>query len=258
MTRGHTWRRAFIEFLFGISLCFSSVSASEESVQHQQRHGTELLRRKVEQADRYFFKYITRPDIDAPNWKLAVYDEESLAPGYWFVAPYQELDQGTPGDAWVGPHIYDGKGELIWSGTGVFQHWNAFDFDVTTIDDQQMMTILFPHGKAGLILDQNYRVWRHIPLDGIKADMHAFRVIDYGKRALIVTHQHVEMSPGEAQVIGFNGSCSVAFVGFVELDLDEPAPPLFVWDAYHHIGLEEGTYNTHIVDQECLRNWDIM
>lgn len=211
-----------------------------------------------EKIDRHFSRYITRPDIDAPNWKLAVYDEEALAPGYWFVAPYQQLDQGTPGGAWVGPHIYDGRGELVWSGTRVFQHWNTFDFGMTMIDDEQMMTILFPHGRVGVILDGNYRIWRQVPLDGIKADMHAFRVIDNGKRALVVTHERIETTAEEAQAVGVNGTCSVAFVGFAELDIDEPTPPLFTWDAYRHVGLDEGTYNTGALEVECAHSWDIM
>lgn len=254
----YAWKTELILSLLSLLSYFHLIIASEDRVLHLHKYSAGLSRRTVEQKDRRFFKFVTRPDIDAPNWDLKVHDEEALAPGYWFVAPYQQLDQGTPGDAWVGPHIYDGRGELIWSGSAIFQNWNAFDFELTTINGEQMMTILFPHGQAGIVLDHNYRVWKHVPLDGIKADMHAFRVIDNGSRALVITHDHVETTPEEAAVVGFNGSCSVAYIGFAELDENEPTPPIFTWKAYHHIGLDEGTFNNDRVDEECTHNWDLM
>lgn len=253
-----TLRIALTALVCCILFCAQDARAQEQG-QHRHRHqNSKREAKRVEEIDRHFSRFVTRPDIDAPNWKLAVYDEEALAPGHWFVAPYQQLEQGLPGDAWVGPHIYDGRGDLVWSGTAVFQHWNTFDFGMTTIDGQQMMTILFPHGKLGVILDENYRIWKQVALDGIRADMHAFRIIENGKRALVVTNQRIESSVEEAKVIRVNGTCSVAFVGFVELDVDEPTPPIFAWDAHHHVGLEEGTYNTGVLEEECSHSWDIM
>ena len=258
MAKRSAWQTGIIRtslWLYAILAVANAFGTSLSQLHDQSRH---LRPRNVKQGDRKFFKFVTRPDIDAISWDLKIHDEEALSPGYWFMAPYQELEQGTPGDAWVGPHIYDGKGELIWSGAGIFQHWNAFDFGLTTIDGQQMMTILFPHGKAGLILDHNYRIWKHVPLGSIKADMHAFRVIDEGRRALVITHDHVDTTPEEAEVIGFNGSCSVAYIGFAELDVQDPTAPLFTWNAYHHIGLEEGTFNTDKVQEACTHNWDLL
>lgn len=64
--------------------------------------------------DGSYFKFVTRPDIKAPVWSIEVLNKTAVAPGYWFVAPYEIVTQETPGDAWVGPHIYDSSGELVW------------------------------------------------------------------------------------------------------------------------------------------------
>lgn len=257
MTAGSTLR-LIATLLSVLAICNAAGAEDDAARSRPARHSAALDRRKVQQKDRKFFKFVTRPDIDAPNWNLKVYDKNVIAPGYWFIAPYQELDQGTPGDAWVGPHIYDSNGELIWSGSGMFQHWNAFDFEMTEIDGQQMMTILYPHGKAGIILDSNYQIFRHVPFDSVRADMHAFRVIDNGRRALVITHEHMQTSVSEAQAIGVHGNCSVASVGFAELLVDDPSKPLFEWHAHGHIRLEETTYNTNRLQYECEHNWDIL
>lgn len=60
---------------------------------------------------------LQRPDIEALKWNIKVYDESRVTPGYWFVEPYDLLDQSIPnGGKWTAPMIFDGKGELIWSG----------------------------------------------------------------------------------------------------------------------------------------------
>lgn len=74
----------------------------------------------------YNFQQFVRPDIDAPRWDLTIYNESALSPGYWFVAPYQEVVQKRRGGNWVGPHIYDQTGELIWSGAPLFNGFDVF------------------------------------------------------------------------------------------------------------------------------------
>lgn len=212
------------------------------------------------QKDRAFFKFHSRPDIDAPTWTVQIHEEAAVDPGYWFVAPYSDLDQPRPGAGYVGPHIYDARGDLVWSGAGMFQHWNTFDFDVTTIKGKQMMTVLYPHGRAGLILDEKYEVWKEVGLEGVHADMHAFRVIDGGSRALVITADHVRVGGEEAAMVGFydRAGCAVGHVGFAELDVNLPGRPVFEWSSRHHVGLDEVTFNDDRVKEECAHHWDIL
>jgi hypothetical protein len=93
------------------------------------------------QHDRTFYKFVTRPDIDAPVFKVVVLDEDAIAPGYWFVAFYEDVHQIMPSWQWIGPHIYDGKGELVWSGAPMFEYWNIYDFDTRTVHGEQMLTL---------------------------------------------------------------------------------------------------------------------
>ena len=216
---------------------------------------------RVSPQDRKFFKFRTRPDIDAPTWNIKVNEEDQVASGYWFVAPYEDLHQAIPGDAWVGPHIYDGKGELVWSGAPVFKHWNTFDFGVGIIGGEPMMTMLSDHERAGYILDSSYEVWKRIDLDanGVSADMHSFQVIDNGTRALIIQRLWEQTAEEDSQTVGHVGSCFAKYEGFLELDLaNSKAPPVFDWHASGHIALEESTFNLGRVENMCEKGWDIL
>ena len=59
-------------------------------------------------------KYVSRPDIVSPKWQVQIHDTQNIAPGYWFLSPYARVGEKAPGGAWIGPHIYDGHGGLIW------------------------------------------------------------------------------------------------------------------------------------------------
>lgn len=66
--------------------------------------------RKVELDDsrhaEEFFTFATRPDLDAPRWNITIYDEAAVTPGYWFVAPYEEVEQENGSAAW---YVYTGE-----------------------------------------------------------------------------------------------------------------------------------------------------
>lgn len=60
----------------------------------------------------------TRPDIEAPRFRIVLYNDSLIAPGYWFIASYDYLDESrATGGHWTAPQIYDGSGGLIWSGS---------------------------------------------------------------------------------------------------------------------------------------------
>ena len=63
-------------------------------------------------AEADYFHFVTRSDIRALKWDISVYDERAISSGYWFLAPYALLGQKQRGEAWIGPYIYDGKGDL--------------------------------------------------------------------------------------------------------------------------------------------------
>ena len=63
-----------------------------------------------------FFHFHSRPDIVAPRWEIWMYDKKAVSPGYWFIAPYGDVGAIDRGSAWVGPFIYDMKGQVVWAG----------------------------------------------------------------------------------------------------------------------------------------------
>lgn len=78
-------------------------------------------------------RYITRPDIVSPRWQVTVHDKTNIAPGYWFTAPYEKIGERKPGGAWIGPHIYDSNGDLIWSGAYLYDDRNIMDFKLSNV-----------------------------------------------------------------------------------------------------------------------------
>lgn len=224
-----------------------------------------LSKRKITQQDRTFYKFNTRPDIDAPVFNVKIHDENSLADGYWFIAPYGQLGQDRPGQHWDGPHIYDGKGELVWSGTPMFGYWNIFDLESRIVNDEPMITLLSDHEKHGFILNSSYEIYRMVPLlhgDQTKLDFHEFNVFDNGRRALILTHTTDHASIEASKVVGFDGHCNAKYQGFREVDVDSPGSKsvIFDWDSSRHIGLDEVTYRKYdgSIEQQCNRGWDIL
>ena len=197
--------------------------------------------------DGQYFQFVTRPDIQAPVWDIVRKNESLVAPGYWFIAPYEEKTQEEPGGAFIGPHIYDGNGELIWSGTPFFGHWNVFDFTVSNVDGEPHLTMQDWHGQRGVILDSSYDVWKTAPMlaagDSFQ-NMHAFHVVDDGKRALALDVRQWDTSNERSIAeLGYDGTCQVSFQGFRELDLQASGTPIvFEWEPRDHISLNESTY----------------
>ncbi|PSK42094.1 hypothetical protein B9Z65_4008 [Elsinoe australis] len=100
------------------------------------------------------FSFVTRPDIRAPRWRVTKHHPDLIAPGYWLIGAYTEM--GLLGERLeyipqqVGPHIYDGSGELVWSGAPLFNNRIATDFRVVDINGENHLAwILFPRPWPG-------------------------------------------------------------------------------------------------------------
>ena len=209
-----------------------------------------------------FYEFVTRPDIAAPKWNVKIYDEEALSPGYWFVAPYKDLKQESY-SAWNGPHIYDGHGELIWSGSPMFQHYNTYDFRAAEVEGKQMITLITHKDEAGFIIDETYQVRKTVSMTSEvsewaakhlrperTANMHEFYVMANGTRALMLTKVFEKSSVEESKTIGFDGNCAAHWEGFKEVDLTTDKV-LFEWNGHGHIGLDENTNFPRPVDSMC-------
>lgn len=184
-----------------------------------------------------------RPDIDAPKFNVKIYNPDAVAPGSWFVGPYQERVQRDPGGAWVGPHIYDAHGELVWSGVPQFGHWNAFDFRATNIGGEPMLSFVDRH-DSGVLLDNTYEEQMRFraSAEGAEFNMHDFNTVQDSQSVLLLESIVKRADRNTSRLIGFDGECKIRYYGFEEVDV-VTKKTTFSWSSEGHVDVSE-TYNT--------------
>ncbi|EME49134.1 hypothetical protein DOTSEDRAFT_142820 [Dothistroma septosporum NZE10] len=211
--------------------------------------------------DEGLFSFVTHPEIRAPRWKVNITEPELVSPGYWFVAPFEFIDQKEPGNGWVGPVIYDGHGELIWSGVEFSQNWDAIDFRVSRIHGEDLITFLVQREGDGYILDRTYEVREkiHVGTLGVDFNSHEFKFIDDGKRAIVMDEGRRDATSEQALAVGYNKSCIGLFNGFKELDT-ATWTPTFEWSSFEHISLKESSFLDGGAEKMCadLWGWDFV
>lgn len=174
----------------------------------------------------------SRPDLHAPIIELDVLRPERVSPGYVFLAPYRNTDPG--------PYIYDNAGHLVWSGAGTQGASTAHNPHVCQFRGRDHLCFFQGsqhHGWArghGVIMDSQYRVVRTVEAVGAatQADMHEFRLIDGGRRALITVYQPRAYDLGPFGVGPGLGWIQDSL--FQEIDV-ETGELLFEWRALDHI-----------------------
>lgn len=198
---------------------------------------------------------LQRPELRPPKWKVNVTDEAHVSPGYWFVAPLERIDQKTSGHGYIGPHIYDGSGELVWSGVDVTDGWNVLDFKMSNVRGENRMTFM-AHFGDGYIMDTNYTVREKVHLGhlGVSYNAHEFNFIEGGTRALVLDEGKKQATTAQTKAVDWNETCTVVFNGFKELDTTT-WEPVFQWNSDGHIGLEESTYLDGGVKRWCPDKW---
>ncbi|KAK5165063.1 uncharacterized protein LTR77_009160 [Saxophila tyrrhenica] len=176
------------------------------------------------------FSFVSRPDIHAPKWDIDVYDEAALAPGYWFVGPYLDRNKGdAPDDGYVGPHIYDQDGSLIWSPVELEPTWNIRRVEAFTLSQvdmgtgggvESMLTANDMRKGKAMILDNHYQLRRHDWANGgWMANSHELNFVDDGTKALIVFSRTGHKSPQEQlDAAGIEEQCKVSCNGIAEYD----------------------------------------
>ena len=224
-------------------------SAGRRSHLHPRGNGydqsnSHKINAKSKDHNEQFETFISRPDIDCPRWDFTVYDEDALAPGYWFTSPYQEAvqDDGRGGN-WVGPHIYDQTGELVWSGVPLFNGWDVFSFTKSVINGRDMLSLIFKH-EYSVLLDNGYRIDKKIEIqsEGWEPNMHELHAVDNGTRLLQMKSWAKDTTREISAEIGYDGNCNVKFYGFEERDA-ETLETTFDWSSEGVIPLYDSFVN---------------
>ena len=212
------------------------------------------------------FRFVTRPDIEAPKWDIEIYNENLLQQDhYWFVAPYENIHQENF-PLWNGPHIYDTSGQLIWSGASYVEYINTMDFRMSEVDGQRMLSYIWNKdsrdqkaGGNGILLNDFYELHAIVDMVGnsSKWNFHELNLIDGGKRALMALSQ--DFSATQINVPPYNGSCRIAKQGFKEVDV-ETGEIFFEWHTLGRISPQESVYvgdniQNNTWKEKCANNW---
>ncbi|KAI1832607.1 hypothetical protein DTO006G1_1695 [Penicillium roqueforti] len=211
--------------------------------------------------------FVTLPDIRAVKFNVQYQNRERVSPGYWFVAPYLHIGPDPPSTLYeqyqIGPHIYDGEGRLIWTGSQQFENRNVFDFKVVNSlgpDPHLSMVLQNSWDPAidtgyGVILTNDYQVQRKLPLrkDLGSFDIHEFNILDDGKTALVTVYLSHEVTLED-----FGRPTETTWLetgGYAEIDLNT-AEVIQSWDSYKRIPLPETVHYNQFSPVEGHPGWD--
>lgn len=179
---------------------------------------------------------LQRPDLVAPILSVFRQTKEKQAPGYWFVAPYQQRQESV--------HIYDNDANLVYSGFGSIgpgichaPQTCMYKGEIHLCFYQGTQMTGWGHGH-GVIMDKHYRVVKSVEPGSYQAssDMHEFKVIEDGKSALMTQYLRsvYDLCPwGLCDGLGY-----IQQGAFQEVDVDS-GKVVFEWRSLDHVDPEE-------------------
>lgn len=164
----------------------------------------------------------------------------------------------------MGPAIYDGNGELVWSGTTQLDSPNVMDFRVNEVGGKQLLTMLDRDRRSGVLLDNRYRI-RHV-VDVVRKNNsdwlngHEFKLVDNGRRVLVIRNHNQEATQREKDAAGFDGDvCWATYNELIEMDV-ETGEMVFKFNSHGQIGIDESNTKEEGRDVAfwCSITWDFM
>ncbi|EXJ56704.1 hypothetical protein A1O7_07048 [Cladophialophora yegresii CBS 114405] len=178
----------------------------------------------------------SRPDLSAPILSVFRHQREKLAPGYYFVAPYQSTNEAI--------HIYDNDANLVYSGFGSAgpgvshaPQTCMYKGEVHLCFYQGVQMLGWGHGH-GLIMDKHYRIVKSVEPGSYQAssDMHEFRLINDGRQALLTQYLRsvYDLCPWDL----CDGLGYIQQGAFQEVDVDT-GDVLFEWHSLDHVDAHE-------------------
>ena len=143
----------------------------------------------------------------------------------------------------------------------MFDNRNVFDFKTVTLFNETFISLIlqFTADESergfGMILDQNYEVFRKLPLrsDLGVFDIHEFNVLDNGHSALVTNYLSAEITleaynrPDETTWLEYGG--------FAEIDINS-AEVLYHWNSFDEVPLAESVHYHPNARVEGHPGWD--
>ncbi|KIX97498.1 uncharacterized protein Z520_06950 [Fonsecaea multimorphosa CBS 102226] len=207
-------------------------------------------------------QYMSRPDLRAPLLRLDTYEADAVTPGYWFISPFKHLVVGRMEDEYIpyqnGPQIYNHQGELVWSGSPMFEYRNVFDFRVGEVNGSQVLTAIvdsarllesnYSKEQSGFIINEKYQVVQEITLSRTY-NMHEFNSVG-NNRILIATSGDADVDLTDMGMP--NHTIRVKSGGFREWDITT-GKNVFEWWINDHISVNDSIMK---MPEELYRSWD--
>lgn len=198
--------------------------------------------------------FFSRPDIRAPKWQVNIKEPHLVSPGYWFVAPFEFIEQHEQGNGWIGPHIYDGNGELVWSGVHLNENWDVIDFKMSNVRGRELLTYNVHREGNGYIMDETFEIKEEVDLGAPRLDFnsHEFYFVEDGSRAISMTDGRMEATEEQANSVDWKGEgpCRALFNGFKVWDTSN-WKKIWEWSTSGNVGLNESSYH----DGNCGESW---
>lgn len=133
--------------------------------------------------------------------------------------------------------------------------YKTFDFRVSNVQGQDMLTFLNPRNRSFVMLDRHYNISKEVeisPFNGTEINnMRELNFVDEGARALVFYDEIRNASKSISDEIGFNGTCLVMDSTFKEADPKQDWKFVYRWAAHKRIQLSESIKTEGTVDQRC-------
>ncbi|OAP55336.1 hypothetical protein AYL99_10309 [Fonsecaea erecta] len=157
-----------------------------------------------------------------------------------------------------GPQIYDHRGELVWSGSPMFEYRNVFDFRMGEVNGSRVLTAIvdaarlpqsnYSTRQTGFIIDDRYQVAQQLDLAGAY-NMHELNSVG-GNRIIIATDG---FSIVNLSNVGLpDRTAGVKAGGFREWDA-ATGKDVFQWQVIDHIPVTDSMME---MPDESYRSWD--
>ncbi|KAJ5825912.1 hypothetical protein N7474_003050 [Penicillium riverlandense] len=199
--------------------------------------------------DADMMSFMTLPDVRAMKFETEIKDRERLTEGYWFVAPYGQIDPEHPTKRYeqyqIGPYIYDNDGILIWAGSPMTDNLNVFDFKaVWHMDGDPRLSFIWQRDfegstpGSGMVLNHHYEIENEVGVTNNLAafNMHEFNILPGGKTAVACTYRSQEKDLSDFDRP--NEKTWLQTGGFVEIDI-ATSEVLHEWDSLDRVNLHE-------------------
>ncbi|KAF4552909.1 Hypothetical protein D9617_8g049220 [Elsinoe fawcettii] len=166
-------------------------------------------------------KFVSRPDIRALTFNVTKHIPALIAPGYWFVTPHDkwigQADSDEPIPFQVGPHIYDGDGELIWSGARAVQGRLVQDFrPYGDLVDNTLSFVVQPtleqrnasERARYVVMDSTYTErMSSIAVPKMEYNAHEYKLTEGGRKALTISTRTTSLPRDDGSLAYYMEDC---------------------------------------------------